>query len=86
MRDVRRLNGVKFDRSDLDGVPVAWGLGNLVWPTHAEEGNRTAVAQVVLDPDGSVDACLIPVFMEAPGLPVPQVAYDPEDPCGSDEG
>jgi len=67
----------------VDGVPVAWGLGNFVWPTHSDAGSTTAVAQVVFDPDGTVEACLLPVFIERPGHPVLQVEYDPEDPCAN---
>ncbi|MBA2337186.1 MAG: hypothetical protein H0V96_05410 [Acidimicrobiia bacterium] len=67
----------------VDGVPVAWGLGNLVWPTHSDAGSTTAVAQVVFHPDGTVDACLVPAFIERPGHPVLQVDYDPQRPCAS---
>ncbi len=65
----------------LDGVPVAWGLGNFVWPTLSPAGSTTAVAQVVFEPDGSVDACLIPTFIERPGHPVLQVTHNPDEPC-----
>ena len=65
----------------VDGVPVAWGLGNFVWPTLAPEGSITAVAQVVFEPDGSVSACLVPTVIEAPGHPVLQVTHDPANPC-----
>lgn len=65
----------------IDGVPVAWGLGNFVWPVITAEGSTTAIAQVVFEPDGSVNACLIPTYIEEPGLPVIQEDYDPEAPC-----
>ncbi len=39
-----------------NGRPVYFGLGNFVWPTPG----ATAVAQVVVEPDGSVRACLLP--------------------------
>jgi poly-gamma-glutamate synthesis protein (capsule biosynthesis protein) len=65
----------------VDGVPVAWGLGNFVWPTLSRAGSTTAVAQVVFEPDGSVRACLVPTFIERPGHPVLQVEHDPDDPC-----
>ena len=32
------------------GRPIAWGLGNFVWPTLSEAGSRTAVAQFVVEP------------------------------------
>jgi len=38
------------------GRPIAYGLGNFVWPS----GGPTAIAQVVVTPDGSVSACLLP--------------------------
>ncbi|MGH2758224.1 MAG: CapA family protein [Actinomycetota bacterium] len=39
-----------------NGRPIAYGLGNFVWPT----AGSTAVAQVVVEPDGSVTGCLLP--------------------------
>jgi poly-gamma-glutamate synthesis protein (capsule biosynthesis protein) len=65
----------------VDGAPVAWGLGNFVWPNFSRAGSTTAVAQVVFEPDGSVDACLVPAFIETAGQPALQVDYDPSDPC-----
>jgi hypothetical protein len=65
----------------VDGVPVAWGLGNFVWPNLSAAGSTTAVAQVVFDPDGTVQACLLPTFIESAGHPVLQVDHDPADPC-----
>lgn len=65
----------------VEGVPVAWGLGNFVWPTLSAAGSTTAVAQVVFEPDGSVRACLVPTFIESPGHPVLQVDHDPANPC-----
>ncbi len=67
----------------VDGVPVAWGLGNFVWPTLSTAGRTTAVAQVVFEPDGEVLACLVPAFIEKPGHPVLQVEHDPENPCAA---
>lgn len=51
------------------GRPIAWGLGNFVWPTLSDAGSRTAVAQVVVEPDGSVRGCLLPARITAPGHP-----------------
>lgn len=65
----------------VGGVPVAWGLGNFVWPTLSQAGSTTAVAQVVFEPDGSVRSCLVPTFIESPGHPVLQVEHDPTNPC-----
>lgn len=52
-------------------------------PRHSDDGSTTAVAQVVFHPDGTVDACLVPAFIERPGHPVLQVDYDPQRPCAS---
>jgi poly-gamma-glutamate synthesis protein (capsule biosynthesis protein) len=38
------------------GRPIFFGLGNFVWPT----GGSTAVAEVVVRPDGGMQACLLP--------------------------
>lgn len=54
----------------LDGAPVAWGLGNLVWPRMSEAGADTAVARVVVSPDGSLEACLLPASIAEHGHPV----------------
>jgi poly-gamma-glutamate synthesis protein (capsule biosynthesis protein) len=76
-----RLQPLEF----VDGVPVAWGLGNFVWPNFSRAGSTTAVAQVVFEPDGSVDACLVPAFIERAGQPALQVDYDTSDPCPDTE-
>jgi hypothetical protein len=52
------------------GRPIAWGLGNFVWPTQSAEATRTAVAEFVVEPDGSVRGCLLPARIAAPGHPV----------------
>ncbi|HSJ34768.1 MAG TPA: CapA family protein [Acidimicrobiia bacterium] len=53
----------------VDGVPVAWSLGNFVWPNFSVPGSTTAVARVVVAPDGSMESCLIPAFITSPGRP-----------------
>ena len=65
----------------VDGVPVAWGLGNFVWPNFSAAGSTTAVAQVIFEPDGTVRTCLVPAFIERPGQPSLQTTHDPGDPC-----
>ena len=70
-----RLNPLEF----INGVPVFWGLGNFVWPHNSTASATTAVARVVVNPDGSIDACLIPAFIETHGHPVLQ--GEPE--CGT---
>lgn len=62
----------------LAGRPVAWSLGNFVWPSLSKAGSTTAVARVVVSPEGEFSSCLIPTFIESPGHPVLQ--GEPE--CG----
>ncbi len=52
------------------GRPIAWGLGNFVWPTHSVPGRTTALARFVVEPDGHVQGRLLPAYIEAPGHPV----------------
>ncbi len=54
----------------VNDAAVFWGLGNFVWPRHSQAGSTTAVARAVVMPDGSIEACLIPAFIERPGQPV----------------
>jgi poly-gamma-glutamate synthesis protein (capsule biosynthesis protein) len=62
----------------IKGRPVAWSLGNFVWPRLSTAGSTTAVARVVFEPDGTVDGCLIPVEIVSDGHPV----LVGEAPCG----
>jgi hypothetical protein len=50
--------------------PIAWSLGNFVWPRLSVAGATSAIARLTVEPDGSVDACLIPVDIESDGHPV----------------
>jgi len=59
--------------------PIAWSLGNFVWPRLSNAGATSAIAQVIVEPDGTIDACLIPVFIESHGHPV--VQGDIQGPC-----
>lgn len=52
--------------------PIAWSLGNFVWPRLSVAGATTAIARVVIEPDGTVSACLIPVEIVSNGHPVIQ--------------
>ena len=54
----------------IDGAAVFWSLGNFVWPHNSVPSATTAVARAVVAPDGSVDACLIPAYIETHGRPV----------------
>ena len=49
--------------------PVFWSLGNFVWPHFSEEGARTAVANVVVHPNGEIDAKLLPAYIATSGHP-----------------
>ena len=62
----------------IDGVPVAWGLGNFVWQAYPEAGRRTAIARFTFEPDGRVGACLVPVYIERTGHPVVADTDPPE--------
>ncbi|MFP3915350.1 MAG: CapA family protein [Actinomycetota bacterium] len=59
----------------VDGVPVAWSLGNFVWPDLSRASSTTAVARVEIAPDGGVRACLVPAFITSPGHP--ELTADP---------
>lgn len=63
-----RLGDVEY----IDGKPVFWTLGNFVWPFLSVPSATTAVGRVVVSPDGELDACLIPAFIERSGQPVLQ--------------
>ncbi len=60
-----RLNPLEY----LDGKPVFWGLGNFVWPHNSTASATTAIARVVINPDGSMDACMIDAFIKTHGRP-----------------
>jgi len=62
----------------VDGAAVFWGMGNFVWPRISTPSATTAVARVVVSPDGTIEACLIPAFIETHGRPV--LTAEPE--CG----
>ena len=69
-----RLNPLEV----VDGTPVFWGLGNFVWPHNSTASATTAVARVIVHPDGTMEACMIPAFIETHGHPV--LTGEPE--CG----
>ncbi len=52
------------------GRPVSWSLGNFVWPSLSKAGSTTAVARVVVSPEGEFSSCLIPTLIESSGHPV----------------
>lgn len=63
----------------VDGAAVFWGLGNFVWPRYSAASATTGVGRVVIHPDGTIDACLIPAFIDNPGQPV--ITGEPD--CGA---
>jgi poly-gamma-glutamate synthesis protein (capsule biosynthesis protein) len=54
----------------VDGAAVFWSLGNFVWPHNSVASATTAVARAVVAPDGTIEACLIPAYIETHGHPV----------------
>ncbi len=66
-----RLQPLEF----YQGKPIAWSLGNFVWPRLSDAGATTAVARVIVEADGAIDACLIPAFIERSGQPVLQGSH-----------
>ncbi len=52
------------------GRPIFYGLGNFVWPRLSPQGARTAVARVVVEPDGEVRGRLLPASIVSDGHPV----------------
>lgn len=54
----------------VDGAPVFWSLGNFVWPSQGPAGATTAVAEIIVEPDGAIHARLIPAYIESHGQPV----------------
>ncbi|HET9248727.1 MAG TPA: CapA family protein [Actinomycetota bacterium] len=53
-----------------EGRPIFYGLGNFVWPRFSAEGSTTAVAEVVVRPDGSIRGRLLPATIVSDGHPV----------------
>ena len=70
-----RLNPMEM----VGGRPVAWGLGNFVWPRLSAAGSRTAVARVVVHPDGSIVGCLLPAEIVTSGHP--ELTEPPPEGC-----
>jgi len=53
-----------------EGKPIFYGLGNFVWPRFSAEGSTTAVAEVVVRPDGELSGRLLPATIVSDGHPV----------------
>ena len=56
--------------SEIDGKIVAWGLGHIIWPRINPVSAQTTVAKVVVHPDGTMGACLMPAEIVRHGHPV----------------
>ena len=52
------------------GKPIFYGLGNFVWPRFSADGSTTAVAEVVVRPDGEIHGRLLPATIVSDGHPV----------------
>jgi len=52
------------------GRPIFYSLGNFVWPRFSIEGATTAVAQVVVRPNGTIAGKLLPAEIVSDGHPV----------------
>jgi poly-gamma-glutamate capsule biosynthesis protein CapA/YwtB (metallophosphatase superfamily) len=52
------------------GRPIFYSLGNFVWPRISEAASATALAEVVITPDGSIRARMLPIEIVSNGHPV----------------
>jgi poly-gamma-glutamate capsule biosynthesis protein CapA/YwtB (metallophosphatase superfamily) len=52
------------------GRPIFYSLGNLVWPRISDAVSATGVAEVIVEPDGTIRARMIPVEIVSDGHPV----------------
>jgi poly-gamma-glutamate capsule biosynthesis protein CapA/YwtB (metallophosphatase superfamily) len=59
------------------GRPIFYSLGNFVWPRISDEASATAVAEVVVAPDGTIHARMIPIEIVSNGHPVVREADPP---------
>ncbi len=54
----------------INGKPVAWGLGHIIWRRINPVSAQTTVARVLVHPDGTMGACLMPAEIIRHGHPV----------------
>jgi poly-gamma-glutamate synthesis protein (capsule biosynthesis protein) len=52
------------------GRPIFYSLGDLVWPRVSPTTSASAVAEIVVSPDGAVEGRLLPVEIVSDGHPV----------------
>ena len=61
----------------IDGVPVFWSMGNFIWPDLGRLSSTTGVAEIVVEPDGTITGRIIPAYIESHGRPVLKGSPDP---------
>jgi poly-gamma-glutamate synthesis protein (capsule biosynthesis protein) len=61
----------------FQGVPIFWGMGNFVWSRMDQGRDVTAVAEIVVDVNGTITGRLIPAYIESSGHPVLRGLPDP---------
>jgi len=52
------------------GRPIFYSLGNFVWPRISKEASPSAFAEVVIAPDGTIQARMVPIEIVSDGHPV----------------
>jgi poly-gamma-glutamate synthesis protein (capsule biosynthesis protein) len=57
--------------------PIFWGLGDFVWSRFGDHRDVSAVAEVVVEEDGSITGRLIPAYIVTHGHPVLRGLPDP---------
>ncbi|WKZ82451.1 MAG: CapA family protein [Acidimicrobiia bacterium] len=57
--------------------PIFWGMGNFVWSAQGPDRDVTAVAEIVVERDGSITARLIPAYLASDSHPVLEGSPDP---------
>jgi poly-gamma-glutamate capsule biosynthesis protein CapA/YwtB (metallophosphatase superfamily) len=55
---------------EYHGHPIFYGLGSFVFPRYDPIRNLSAVAEVVVSPDGAITARSIPAYIQASGHPI----------------
>ncbi len=60
----------------LGEVPVFWSLGDFVWPVLEWRSEESAIAEIIVEPDGTVSARMIPAYIVSHGHP--ELRGDPD--------
>lgn len=58
-------------------MPIFRGVGNFVWQRLEEIENVSAIAEIVVESDGSITGRHIPAYIATPGRPVLRGSPDP---------